>query len=534
MPVNSDQLLKIVRCPVCKSRLAVHPDRYECQSASCLKKYRVIGNTPILVDESMSSHRIAEFAAINTARKVSSQSRWKSILNRLTPAITRQKQRNENVGLLLSLLRPNTNDDPPVVGVLRIGTGSIDHSFDASNVLLFRIGVGPAADDVDFAADHTSLPLADGSCDAIVIEGAFGGVSDPAKLAAEVHRLLRDNGLLYVEALFNQQSMNGPFDLYRFSALGLRRLCRSFEAIRTGVLDGSGSALASSWRALLWSSSDSRRVKELLATIGGIMGFALKLLDRWLGAKRGAVDSAASVYFLGRRSHSLLSDTELFAGYSGGAAMIIGGVPLIRPATEVFSRWAASDLDLAMQLNHEAAVAEMLAAARAVLGENVRYSAIDAGCGNGWIIRMLKSDPLCDCAIGVDGSAAMISKARAVDPHGNYVLSDLKSWVPDRRVDLVISMEVIYYFEDPIDMLRRIRSGWLIPGGYAVIGIDVYLENVPSLKWPKGLGVTMTTWSEAQWLSAATSAGFVVMKSWRAAAGDSDAGTLAMLLKAAQ
>jgi trans-aconitate methyltransferase len=202
--------------------------------------------------------------------------------------------------------------------------------------------------------------------------------------------------------------------------------------------------------------------------------------------------------------------------------------PPVRPATDVFSEWAASDRDAGMEHHHTAAVDEMLAEASTAIGATRKWTAIDAGCGNGWIVRRLRAMPGCRAAVGVDGSAGMIEKARAIDPAGNYVLADLMTWQPGEPADLVVSMEVLYYLADPLALLTRIASTWLKPGGHAVFGIDHYKENEPSLDWPREVGVRMTTWSEAQWQAALDAASFTRVRTWRAAAAPGEAGTFAM------
>ena len=44
-----------------------------------------------------------------------------------------------------------------------------------------------------------------------------------------------------------------------------------------------------------------------------------------------------------------------------------------------------------------------------------KFSAIDIGCGNGWVVRLLKDHPLCYSAEGIDGAEAMIAKAKEID-----------------------------------------------------------------------------------------------------------------------
>jgi predicted TPR repeat methyltransferase len=204
----------------------------------------------------------------------------------------------------------------------------------------------------------------------------------------------------------------------------------------------------------------------------------------------------------------------------------------MRPPSEVFTEWAATDRDLGMAKGHGAAVEEMLAGAMAALGAKRTFTAIDAGCGNGWIVRRLRQIPRCLSATGVDGSSGMIAKARALDPQGNYLNADLASWDPPEAVDLVVSMEVLYYVDDPAALLTRIAKSWLKPGGYAVIGIDHYEENAASLGWPVYVGTRMTTWPEGRWLCTLENAGLRLVRAWRAAPGREWAGTLAMLAQA--
>jgi trans-aconitate methyltransferase len=183
-----------------------------------------------------------------------------------------------------------------------------------------------------------------------------------------------------------------------------------------------------------------------------------------------------------------------------------------------------------MESHHTPAVAEMLAEAARVIGPGREFSAVDAGCGNGWIVRRLRGLPGCVDACGVDGAEGMIEKARTVDPGGNYVLADLMSWQPAAPVDLVVSMEVLYYMDDPRALLRKIAADWLKPGGYGVFGIDHYRENESSLSWPHDLHVHMATWTEPQWMAALDDAGFTRVRTWRAAAAPGEPGTLAMLV----
>ena len=196
-----------------------------------------------------------------------------------------------------------------------------------------------------------------------------------------------------------------------------------------------------------------------------------------------------------------------------------------RDATEVFSEWALRDRDLGMESGHAASVGEMLPIALSRL--DGPFSAIDVGCGNGWVCRVLEQADGCTLAVGVDGSEEMIRKARSRGD-GEFHHALLPEWRPERRFSLVHTMEFLYYLRDPLSMLSAIHDDWLEPGGVLVAGVDHYLENEDSLDWSIGLSVHMTTLSEGQWRQGMLDAGFVDVEVRRVGLKEGFVGTLAM------
>jgi SAM-dependent methyltransferase len=447
----------------------------------------------------------------------------------LTPSLTRDDKRAAILRRLQALLESAGDDRPPKVLVI----GAPVHAANTPPIpaLVIHAGVTPVTDAADVRCDLGGLPFAGATFDAVVVHGALHRTLKVADAADDVLRVLRMDGFLYVEEPFMDPVQDGPYDFFRFSHLGLRGLFLGCEELDSGVVNGAGTALASLWRHYLWSLSRRRGAGFVLATFGSFTSFFWKYFDRRLEKRPRAVDAAASVFFLGRRAAGSLPVSELVAGYRG-AARSPRPRGATRPAPEVFTEWAARGRDVGMEHHHAAAVDEMLAAAVGALGDARGFTAIDAGCGNGWTVRRLRASSGCLAATGVDASAGMIAKARALDPPGRYVLADLSTWQPPERVDLVVSMEVLYYLDDPAALLRRIATRWLKPGGCAVFGIDHYLENEPSLHWPAAIGVRMTTWPEARWLFALDEAGFTRVRAWHAAARPGEAGTLAMLVRA--
>ena len=112
-----------------------------------------------------------------------------------------------------------------------------------------------------------------------------------------------------------------------------------------------------------------------------------------------------------------------------------------RIPTTVFSEWAAIGRDERMAKGHEVAVKSMLDYALKGLD---RYNFIDAGCGNGWVVRLVKAHTGCAAAAGVDGAQMMIEKARSIDPTGAYFHADLSNWAPTKKVHVVHSLSLIH------------------------------------------------------------------------------------------
>ena len=198
----------------------------------------------------------------------------------------------------------------------------------------------------------------------------------------------------------------------------------------------------------------------------------------------------------------------------------------IQSATDVFSQWALIGKDEGMERGHAPSVKAMLELALQRVSSG--FSAIDLGCGNGWVTRML-TELGASHSEGVDGSLEMINKAREIDSSHRYSEGLLPDWKPNRKFNLVHTMEFLYYLKEPAKMISIIHDEWLEDGGVLVAGVDHYLEHEESLTWPEHVGVNMTTLSISQWKDAMINAGFVDVEIHQVAAKDGFPGTLVML-----
>ena len=186
-----------------------------------------------------------------------------------------------------------------------------------------------------------------------------------------------------------------------------------------------------------------------------------------------------------------------------------------RHATDVFHDWALVGKDEGMEKGHAASVSEMLEFIwQQVESTDKNFSAVDVGCGNGGVVRKLKSHENCEYAMGIDGAEAMIAKAKTIDANTAYAQALLPDFQPKRKFDFIHSMEFLYYLKEPENMLKLFHDNWLTDSGWAVIGIDHYAENEDSLSWPDYVGGHMSTRTTEQWQQAWMDAGFTNIKHW--------------------
>tara|TARA_B100000287_G_scaffold334884_1_gene320244 strand:+ start:319 stop:945 length:627 start_codon:yes stop_codon:yes gene_type:complete len=197
-----------------------------------------------------------------------------------------------------------------------------------------------------------------------------------------------------------------------------------------------------------------------------------------------------------------------------------------RLATDIFSEWAMMGKDEGMQKGHFNSVNEMLSIVDLSLKRG--FSAIDVGCGNGWVCRRLSNDERCRKVVGIDGSEEMIRKAKSFDSNIDFYHALLPEWKPNEKFDLIHSMEFLYYLKKPLEMLKEFYEYWINPGGIFIAGIDFYLENEDSHGWPERLNVHMTKLSINEWEKGLLDAGFKNIEIHQVASTNDFVGTLVL------
>jgi SAM-dependent methyltransferase len=89
---------------------------------------------------------------------------------------------------------------------------------------------------VDVVSSRARLPLRDASVDAVVSLAVFEHLPDPFAMAAELHRVLKPGGAIWIETAFLQPMHADPGHYFNMTLEGLRRVFAPFTIDAGGVL----------------------------------------------------------------------------------------------------------------------------------------------------------------------------------------------------------------------------------------------------------------------------------------------------------
>lgn len=289
-----------------------------CSRRECAASYPVVSGVPILVDSERSAFSVEDIVDSAAGASDSNEQVEVPLRRRLLqglPSLGRNIRAAENLAWLHAALPSDRQRSVLIIGGATLGKGTERLTSDSScDVVESDVYVGPRT---NLVCDAHVIPFADQTFDAVVMQAVINALADPSKAIAEIHRVLRTGGLVYVEAPFMQQVCEGSFDYYRFSHLGLRRLFRNFEELASGAQGGPGMAAALAYQHFLLSLAPNRALRAASVVFARLTAFWLPLLDRWLVERPGALDAAAGVFFLGRRSDVTLTEAEIRASYRG-------------------------------------------------------------------------------------------------------------------------------------------------------------------------------------------------------------------------
>ena len=316
MPLlRTQDAFALLRCVVCEAELG--PDGATCTNAACAharEPYRTVEGQPVLIDPAAS---IVDPGTVawNEPKPRGAAHAVLSVLDRPNAVAARVGAR-----LAADLAARGGRRTVLVIGGGTIGSG-LDALYTAPELDVLAFDIFPTKF-TQFVADAHRMPLRDGAVDAVVVQAVLEHVLDPWRVAAEIHRVLAPDGLVYADTPFLQPVHEGPYDFTRFTESGHRWLFRGFELIESGVVAGPGTQFASSLAHAARSVVPLRGVNAVVRFAATPLGM---LIDRF-AARRPAVDGASAVYFYGRRSDRPIQPRDMIAHYRGAQ-----GIPARRP-----------------------------------------------------------------------------------------------------------------------------------------------------------------------------------------------------------
>lgn len=316
----SQSIQELLRCPVCRANLKQTGEQLECTNHECATRFPVVDGVPVLVNEQSSVFSIDDFVSHReTFFGKTSANKLKKAIRLLTPTISKNIKGRSNYSQFSEVLLGQSGSPRVlVIGGSILGQG-MESLADNSAVDLVEsdVSFGPRT---MLICDAHDIPFDDRSFDGVIVQAVLEHVVDPYRCGEEIHRVLKQQGVVYAETPFMQQVHGGRYDFTRFTHLGHRRLFRRFEEIDSGAVCGPGMALASSYQYFLLSFTTSQILRRLLRLFASLTSFYLKYFDYYLIDKPGTLDAASGYYFIGRKAEQALSDRDLIKGYKGAAS----------------------------------------------------------------------------------------------------------------------------------------------------------------------------------------------------------------------
>lgn len=306
---------QLLCCPVCMSKVELSNSQFECKNSQCKTCFPIVDEIPVLLNESSSVFSISDFIAHKSTTLKPKSKVERLILNLLPGTILNLKSKINYPKFTEILLKQNKNPKVLIIGGSVVGQG-MEALFSVPSIELVEsdVAFGPR---ISVICDVHNLPFENSSFDGIIVQAVLEHVVDPTRCVEEIHRVLKDNGLVYAETPFIQQVHLGKYDFTRFTHLGHRRLFRKFEEICSGAVCGPGMALVWSYQYFLLSFVKAPAARAFVKLFARLTSFWVKYFDYYLIDKPGTFDSASGYYFMGKKSNQVLSDRELLTLYKG-------------------------------------------------------------------------------------------------------------------------------------------------------------------------------------------------------------------------
>lgn len=309
-----------LRCPCCGAGLRAAAAPWRCEGER-VHHFDEVDGVPVLINPDRSLFRAGDFAP-GARTTFKDPPAWALRLGRWLPSPSRDVSARACQQQLAGLLaqRPAGRRRVLVIGC---GDGSAGYG-----ALATTAGAEWLETDVSLAGraqlvcDASDLPFASGQFDLVICIAVLEHVLEPQRCVDEMHRVLRDDGLIYATTPFMQQVHMGEYDFTRFSRSGHRWLLRGFEELGSGISTGPASVLVWSVEYFLMSWTRSIPLRRIAKGLTRLLLGWLTLLDARLARRMAANDAAGGFFFIGRRSATAaLSARDMLRYYRGADAL---------------------------------------------------------------------------------------------------------------------------------------------------------------------------------------------------------------------
>ena len=144
---------------------------------------------------------------------------------------------------------------------------------------------------LDYVCDLTDIPVEDGRFDRVLCNQVLEHLPAPGAALAELNRVLRPGGRLFLSAPLFFEEHQQPYDFYRYTQYSLRMLAEEagFEVVRIDWLEGYLGTVAHQFQQMYrWLPSNLRTVRSMGAGWRVVYLAPLILTTRFLaGQLRG-------------------------------------------------------------------------------------------------------------------------------------------------------------------------------------------------------------------------------------------------------
>ena len=181
--------------------------------------------------------------------------------------------------------------------ILNFGSGVSKIREDVTNIDFYLF------ENVDIVADIAHVPFPDNSADAVICEHVLEHVPDPKAVIAEMRRVLRPGGIVYIVTPFVMGFHSSPHDFRRWSKMGLEEECKDFQKVESGVRSGPGAAvdyILAEYMGTLFSFG-SKKLQQILFMIFLVLFAPLCYLDYIIGRFPTSENIAHAVYYIGKK-----------------------------------------------------------------------------------------------------------------------------------------------------------------------------------------------------------------------------------------